>query len=179
MKKSRYLIIMGALLALGAGIFAMNDGGRVKATVPGGIVPDGTYVLQSLHSGKVVDSTLSGTPGAQLLQWGFGGGSQQRWQLEHLGSNQYKITSVFNGRVMDVAENSLADGGRIVTWTWSGAGNQKFVIESRGYSSYAIRSLSSGKYLDVLGPSLANGALIGQYSGNNQENQTFVFLKQD
>ena len=136
-------------------------------------------MLYSLHSGKAIDSTLSSVAGAQILQWTAHSADNQKWQLEHLGSNQYKITSVFNGRVMDVAENSMINEGKIVTWTATGNNNQKFILESKGYNSYAIKSLSSGKYLDVLGPSYANGGLIGQFKGTNGENQTFLFLKKD
>lgn len=179
MKKNKYLILALTIGIISTAVFAIQSNNKVEAVVPGGVIPDGTYVIQCLHSGRTVESTLSTVPGAQIMQWSFNGGSHQKWQLEHLGSNQYKITSVFNGRVMDVAGNSMLNEAMIVTWTASGNNNQKFVLEERGYNSYAIKSLSSGKYLDVLGPSYINGGLIGQFTGTNGENQTFVFLKQD
>lgn len=179
MKKTKYLILALTIGMISTAVFALQINNKVEAVVPGGVIPDGTYVIQCLHSGRTVESTLSTIPGAQIMQWSFNGGSHQKWQLEHLGSNQYKITSVFNGRVMDVAGNSMLNEAMIVTWTASGNNNQKFILEERGYNSYAIKSVSSGKYLDVLGPSYINGGLIGQYTGQNVENQTFVFLKQD
>ncbi len=179
MKKTKYLILALAIGMISTAVFAFQINNKVEAVVPGGIIPDGTYVIQCLHSGRTVDSTLSGVTGTQILQWGYNGGGNQKWQLEHLGNNQYKITSVFNQKVLDVAGNSMLNEAMIVTWTASGNNNQKFILEERGYNSYAIKSVSSGKYMDVLGPSYINGGLIGQYTGTNGENQTFVFLKQN
>ena len=161
-------------------VFAVFQGGaEVKAVIPGGILPDGVYVIQSVNSGKVMDSTLSTVPVTQIHQWGYHGDNQQKWEIEHLGSNVYKLKSMFNNKVLDVAYNSMEDFGAIITSDWHGGNNQRFIIEAKGYNSYAIKSLSSNKYLDVVGFSRLNGGKIIQYTGNNQDNQIWIFLKQN
>lgn len=142
MKKTKYLLLALALGIISSAVFTIENNNKVEAVVPGGIIPDGVYVIQCLHSGKAIDSTLNSVAGTQILQWTAHSADNQKWQLEHLGSNQYKITSVFNGRVMDVADNSMLNEGRIVTWTTTGNNNQKFILESKGYNSYAIKSVA-------------------------------------
>ena len=156
-------------------VFAVFQGGAVvKAVIPGGNIPDGRYAIQSVNSGKVIDSTLNTVPLIETLQWGYHGENQQKWLLEHLGNNEYKMISLYTGKVLDVAYDSQADGGMIIVSDWHGGNNQRWKFELIGYNTYAIKSVSSGKYLSVNSALKTNGAKIHQWTYVGAQEQMWV-----
>ncbi len=46
MKKTKYLFLALAIGLLSTIVFALQTNSRVEAVIPGGIVPDGVYVIQ-------------------------------------------------------------------------------------------------------------------------------------
>ncbi len=137
---------------------------------------NGVYQITARHSGKALDVAASSTAdGANVQQYTYGGGSNQKWTVTSLGSGQYSIRALHSGKGLDVTNASLADGADINQWTYSGGNNQKWRIESVGSGYYRIVSVNSGKCIDVVGASIANSAAINQYTCNGATNQSFQF----
>ena len=87
-------------------------------------------------------------------------------------NSYYKIVNRNSGKVLDVYNNSTADGAIVEQWTDYGTANQqwKFVATNNGY--YKIINRNSGKDLDVYNSSTADGGKVDQwtdYSANNQQ----------
>jgi hypothetical protein len=84
----------------------------------------------------------------------------------------YRIINRNSGKVVDVSDNSTADGANVHQWTWLGATNQQwqFVATDSGYFQVVARH--SGKVLDVAEVSTADGGNIHQWTwlgGANQQ----------
>lgn len=140
----------------------------------GGGLGNGVYQITARHSGKALDVASSSTAdGANVQQYTYSGGNNQKWTIQSVGSGQYSIRAVHSGKALDVSGNSTADGGDINQWTYSGGNNQKWRIESVSLGYYRIVSVNSGKCVDVVGASTANGAAINQYTCSGATNQSF------
>jgi endoglucanase len=161
----------GSIVDQGA-INAIKRGANV---VPDGqIVANGTYRLISRHSGKALDVSGHATAdGANVIQWTYGGGNNQRWTLTHLGNNTYRIIGVQSGKALEVASTSTANGTNVDIRTNTGANNQRWTISATSGGFYRLSPVSSsGSALDVSGVSTADGANVHQWSwtgGNNQQ----------
>jgi enterochelin esterase-like enzyme len=89
-----------------------------------------------------------------------------------LPNGTYTITARHSGKVLDVYNSSMVDGGNVDQWTYvAGAANQKWIVESLGSGTYSIKALHSGKSLDVSGNSLVDGGDINQWTYNASANQ--------
>ena len=167
-----------ALFNRGTG--AVTDQGVVDAIKRGfnggggGIIANGTYRIIARHSGKAVDVQGAATnDGANVHQWTYYGGNNQRWTLTHLGSNVYQITGVASGKALEVASTSTANGTNVDIRGYNGANNQRWTISATSGGYYRLSPVSSsGSALDVSGVSSNDGANIQQWSwtgGNNQQ----------
>ena len=154
---------------------AINAIKRGAAVVPDNqIVANGTYRLISRHSGKALDVSGGATAdGANVIQWTYGGGNNQRWTLTHLGNNTYRIIGVQSGKALEVASTSTANGTNVDIRTNTGANNQRWTISATSGGFYRLSPVSSsGSALDVSGVSTADGANVHQWAwtgGNNQQ----------
>jgi beta-glucanase (GH16 family) len=147
---------------------------EVYGSSSGGPVADGTYKIIARHSGRGLDA--AGTANAaNVQQWSYYGGSNQKWTITHLGSSQYKIIGVQSGRCLDVAAQSTADGANVQLWDYLGQANQKWTLAATSGGYYSVRAVHSGKALDVSGISTADGANVHQWSYLGQDNQQWAF----
>ena len=88
---------------------------------------DGSYTLQYVPSGKVLDvNANSSTAGLQLQQWTANGGTNQMWYLRSTGNGYYTIVSHDSGLAADVYAASTSDGAQVVQWTANGGTNQQW-----------------------------------------------------
>lgn len=88
----------------------------------------------------------------------------------------YKITNKYSGKTLDVADNSMTDGGNVQQWAYTGANNQRWKVELLSDGYYKITNISSGKVLDVAGPSTADGANIQQWTSTGAANQEWSIV---
>jgi hypothetical protein len=139
----------------------------------GRTVPDGRYYLTDRLCNKVIDlfngSTADGT---DAIQWGWNGGSDQKWDLAYLGNGQYKLTGVASGKLLEISGASTANGGVAQIWPSNNNNCQKWTVTPAGDGFFKLLNVNSGKSLDVQNNSTADGAAILQYtyiSGNNQQ----------
>jgi len=146
---------------------------------PTGTIANGTYRITARSSGKSLDvSGRSTADGANIVQWTYGGGTNQQWSVQSLGSGAYSIRAVHSGKALDLSGFSTADGGDINQWAYGGGNNQRWRIESVGSGYFRIVSVHSGKAVEITGNSNADGAGINQrtYSGGTNQQFTFQLL---
>ena len=82
-----------------------------------------------------------------------------------------RITVSHDGKALDVAFVSMADGAGVIVWPPNGGSNQRWAIEPLGDGNYRITAGHSGKVLDVAGASMADGAGVVQWPWNGGPNQ--------
>lgn len=133
----------------------------------------GEYVIESLHSGKVLDvAGWSRQSGGNIIQWPYRAGKNQHWVVEPAGNDHFYIKNVHSGLYMDVAGGAVSNGTNIQQWQFNGSNAQRFRIIEVAAGAYRIQSIASGKVIDVSGVSRADGANIHQWDyvgGNNQK----------
>ena len=128
--------------------------------------------IRAKHSGKVLDvAGISMANGADIQQWDYLGGTNQKWTLESVGGGYYKIVAQHSGKVLDVRGVSTANGADIQQWDYLGGTNQQWRLDPLGDGYYKIVAQHSGKVLDVRGVSTANGARIQQWDYLGGDNQ--------
>ena len=133
-----------------------------------------TYKLIARHSGKALDAYGAQTAnGTQIIQWTYGGGSNQKWTLTDVGSGSYKIIGVQSGKCLDIDGWGTANGSKVQLWDYVGGSNQKFSFTATDSGNYRITPThATGSCLDVEGVSTADGAKVHLwqwFGANNQQ----------
>ena len=128
------------------------------------------YKIVSVATGKVLDvANFSYSDNANVQQYSYGGGSNQKWQITSLGSGYFKVAARHSGKVL--ACHQTATGSQVYQYTYYTGGAKDWKIECQSNGFYKITHRLSGKVLDVSGSSTANGAKIqiwDWHGGNNQ-----------
>lgn len=142
----------------------------------GTTIANGTYRITARNSGKSLDVAARSTAdGANVIQYTYGGGTNQQWTVQLLSTGVYSIRAVHSGKALDVSAWSTSDGGDINQYTYSGGNNQRWRIESVGSGYYRIVSVHSNKAVEITGNSTANNAAINQRTYSGATNQQFTF----
>ncbi|MDX1693582.1 MAG: glycosyl hydrolase family 18 protein [Ketobacteraceae bacterium] len=142
-----------------------QSGGNTAAFRHGGI-----YKITAHHSGKALDvSGISYSNGANVHQWDYVGGNNQKWRALDKGDGYFQLQAVHSGKCLDVFAWSRSNGGNIIQWDCHNGANQQFKPESQG-GVYYLRNRHSNKCLDVRGVSYSNGASIHQWDCVGQDN---------
>ena len=145
-----------------------NDVGRT--------LPDGRYLIGSRKSNKVVDLVNGGTAdGTDAIQWGWNGGTDQKWDLVHLGGGQYKLTGVASGKLLEVTGASTSNGAVVQIWPSNNNNCQKWTITPAGDGFFKLVNVNSGKAMDVSSGSTADGAGLIQWPYGGADNQQWRF----
>ncbi|WP_158078629.1 RICIN domain-containing protein [Microbulbifer mangrovi] len=139
-------------------------------------VENGRYAIVSRHSGLALDVTGgSNEDGANIQQWGYGGGAWQQFDVTYQGNGYYSIRAAHSGKSVDVADMSLEAGTSIVQWSYWGGDGQLWSIQPVDSGFYTITSKLNGMALDVWEWSTENGGDIRQYTAWGGEAQQFGF----
>lgn len=143
-------------------------------------IADGRYIITNFYSGLSLDVASASTDdGANVQQWGYGGGTWQQFDVAYQGDGYYSIRPAHSGMSLDVYGWSSEAGGEIRQWTWYGADNQLWSINDTGNGYYTIVSKLSGMALDVWEWSSSAGGDIRQYTLSGADNQRFSFERVD
>jgi hypothetical protein len=138
----------------------------------GRTVRDGTYCIINKNSRKALDVYNGGTAdNTNVDQWGWNGGSNQKWTLAYLGNGQYNVIGVGSGKLLEVYASSTANGANIEIWSSTNTNRQKWTLTPVGNGNYKLLNVVSGKAADVSGGSTADGANVQQWTywaGDNQ-----------
>ncbi|MFB6234076.1 MAG: glycoside hydrolase family 97 catalytic domain-containing protein [Halopenitus sp.] len=137
------------------------------------VVSGETYVLRNVNSGKALDVDSASTAnGANVQQYGYAGGDNQKWVVTDLDNGYYKLEAVHSGKALDVENASTSDGANVHQYEYVGGENQQWEIIENSDGSYRLIARHSGKALDVENASTADGANVHQYdyvAGANQQ----------
>jgi hypothetical protein len=129
------------------------------------------FMLTNEHSGHFLAvAGGSAEPGADIVQEASVTDSVV-WAFDYTGSGAFRFTNVDSGLVLDVPDESTADGVELDQWSDNGGDHQAFVVIDIGQGRYRIKNKKSGKYVGVVGGSEDPGAAIEQRSltdGNEQ-----------
>ena len=90
-------------------------------------------------------------------------------------STYYTFKNVNSGQLMDVYQNSTADGASVIQWPSNGGSNQQWNIVPVSGQLYRIVNRNSGKALDVNASSHRTGTALQQYTYNGGNNQLWYF----
>ncbi|MCF0096647.1 RICIN domain-containing protein [Micromonospora sp. MH99] len=130
------------------------------------------YRITNRNSGKVVDVLdRAVTDNAEVKQWSWNGGANQKWEFRDAGSGYFRIVNQNSGKCLDVADASTANNANVIQYSCGGGTNQQWQWVATG-TYYQLRARHSGKCLDVVSSGTADGTDITQYtcgSGTNQQ----------
>ncbi|WP_443083999.1 RICIN domain-containing protein [Verrucosispora sp. WMMA2121] len=130
------------------------------------------YRVTNRNSGRVMDVVSNSTTNnAEVKQYGWNGGGNQRWEFQDAGGGYFRLVNQNSGKCLDVASGSTADGANIIQYTCGTGTNQQWQWTAIG-SYHQLRARHSGKCLDVVNAGTGDGADIQQYtcgSGTNQQ----------
>ncbi len=130
------------------------------------------YRVTNRNSGKVMDVIGASTANsAEIKQWTWNGGANQKWVFQDAGSGYFRIVNANSGKCLDVASASTANGANVIQYTCGTATNQQWQWLATG-SYFQIVARHSGKCLDVVSSGAGDGADIQQYTcgtGTNQQ----------
>ncbi|MEU2778052.1 RICIN domain-containing protein, partial [Streptomyces sp. NPDC007162] len=90
-------------------------------------------------------------------------------------STYYTIKNVNSGQLMDVYQNSTADGGSVIQWPSNGGANQQWNIVPVSGQLYKIVNRNSGKVLDINASSHRKGTALQQQGYGGGNNQLWYF----
>jgi hypothetical protein len=90
-------------------------------------------------------------------------------------STYYTIKNVNSGQLMDVYQNSTADGGSVIQWPANGGANQQWSIVPVSGQLYKIVNRNSGKALDINASSHRKGTTLRQFTYGGGNNQLWYF----
>ncbi|MBI5916085.1 MAG: HYR domain-containing protein [Bacteroidetes bacterium] len=91
---------------------------------------NGLFKIVNVQSGKVLDvSGASMADGANIQQWSYGGGDNQKWKVMDQGGGEFRIEAKHSGKVLDIYGGSTADNAQAIQWPWHGGDNQRFYIQ--------------------------------------------------
>jgi hypothetical protein len=124
------------------------------------------------HSGKALDvANWNVNDHADIQQYTFHGGDNQRWALVPDGDGNYQLMAMHSGKCLDVASSSQENGAKIQLYTCHGGNNQKWTLVPDGDGHFEIVANHSGKCLDVTSWGTADGIAIQQYERHGGANQ--------
>jgi Ricin-type beta-trefoil lectin domain-like len=140
------------------------------------LIPNGTYIVTSVHSGLALGDPGSSTTGAtDMEQLTVTNGTNQQWTVNNLGSNVITLANVSSGQLLDVAGDSKSNGAFVDQWPGNGQTNQQWSVTSLGSGNFELTSVNSGLALDVVGGGTTNGTQIDQWTYNGNAWQQWKF----
>lgn len=143
-----------------------------------GLVNGAIYKIIGKQSNKSVDvKDVSNANGANIQQWSYGGGANQKWRAESVANGNWKLISIYSGKCLEVGAYSNADGGNIQQWDYVAHSYQQWNITATGDGTYKVVNVGSGKAMDAAGTT--DGANIQQWSYGGGDNQKWFFDRVD
>jgi chitinase len=151
-----------------------TGGGASNGTTT--LVNGKTYRITAKHSGRVVDvAGVSASNGADIHQWSYVGGNNQKWTAVDKGNGYWQLRAVHSGKCIDVDAWGQNNGSNIIQWSCHDGGNQQFKLDDQGNGYVYLRARHSNKCVDVSGVSTSNGASIHQWECVGQDNAKWKF----
>ena len=140
------------------------------------LIPNGTYVITSVHSQQALDDPgFSHTNGQVMQQYPVNNGTNQQWKLENLASNIITLTNVASGEALAVVSGSKSNSALVDQWPYQGDSWQQWHVSSLGGGMFQLTNVNSGLALDVDGGGSAVNEKIDQYPYQGHAWQQWIF----
>jgi outer membrane protein assembly factor BamB len=140
------------------------------------LIPDGVYVITSVHSGEALDDPgFSKVNYTVIQQYTVNDGTNQQWTVRNLGNNVITLTNLASGQALDVVEGSTADSALVDQYPYQGVPWQQWKVTSASGGSFELTSVHSGLALDVDGGGVTVGEKIDQYPYQGHPWQQWIF----
>ena len=120
--------------------------------------------LTNRNSGQAVDVDGASTSnGAPVIQWGWNGGDNQKWQLVPVHDGSFRFKNVHSGKVLDNPGTSMASGEPLDQWEDALGRNQWWRLVPAATAGYCrLVNVASGLCLDVANGSSTAGSRLVQ-----------------
>ncbi len=133
----------------------------------------GKFQIQSVSSGQSLDVSGGSTANnAPIIQYPYGGGSNQLWNFIPTSNGYYQIKNANSGLDLNVAGVSVDSGAKIVQWQFGSQGNDQWLPTRQSDGSYVFSNRNSGLLLDNPGGTV-QGFQFDQWRANGGSNQRF------
>ena len=138
------------------------------------------YKIIAVHSGKSLDIEGGNTnPGANVIQYTYGGTANQQWIIKEVGEGYYEIISKESGLCLDVTGGQISKAGaNLELWYHNGADAQKFKfipIHLVNQGTYEIETkLDTNKVVDIASASQQEGGNAVIWNGGNVNHERFT-----
>ncbi|MCW3464952.1 M57 family metalloprotease [Chitinophaga nivalis] len=143
--------------------FNANDVAALDYLYGSGVLnplPDGTYRLINVNSGKAVSVQAVYTHnGALICQWIWENTNNQKWILYYLGDGYYKLTALHSGKVLSVIDGSAGDA-ILDQWEWNSSYYQQWRFVRNPDGTLMIINRLSGRAAGIGLGFLQNGAVV-------------------
>ncbi|ROR38054.1 glycosyl hydrolase family 95 catalytic domain-containing protein [Kitasatospora cineracea] len=137
----------------------------------------GTYRLVNRAGGQVLDVANQATwDGAQVVQWPWNGGANQKWQLLPDYDGSFRLANANSGKVLDDPGSSPTPGQALDQWTDTRSPNQWWNLVPAASGYVRLVNVSSGLCLDVAGDSPDAGAAIVQAAASGAPSQDWTLV---
>ena len=136
----------------------------------------GRYEIQSVSSGQVLDVSGGSTANsAPIVQWPYGGGTNQLWTFTPTSRGYYRIINVNSGQALNVSSASFSYGAKTVQWPVGSGTNDQWLPVQNSDGTYTFYNLNSGLALDNPGGT-TQAVQFDQWITNSGSNQKFNLI---
>ncbi|SER40015.1 RICIN domain-containing protein [Natrinema salaciae] len=178
MTHSRRAYLKKAIGSTGIALGALGGAAGSAAADAAGVEDGAIYRITPVHSGKALDLAAKSTEnGANVQQYSWNGGDNQRWRFEHLSGNVYRIVNVHSGKVLDIEGTGNGNGTSCIQYGWANVDWQRWEVTQDSNGQYSITNVHTGKVVDVEGKSTDDGADVLTWEDNGGDNQRFDLEK--
>jgi Ricin-type beta-trefoil lectin domain-like/SdrD B-like domain/Secretion system C-terminal sorting domain len=134
------------------------------------------YKIVNVNSGLGLDvSWASQNNDASVIQYPYGGGANQQWQIVPTTNGYVKIVARHSGK--NLACHATANGSKVYQYDFYNGGAKEWKIECTPEGNYRLVHRLSGKVLDVPGSSKADGTQLQIWDGHGGTNQQFKIVE--
>jgi len=146
---------------------------------PGAVlIPDGNYIITSVHSGQALDDPAFSTANGTLMQqYPVNDGTNQQWTVHNIANNVITLTNVASGQALDVVAGSKANSALVDQYPYQGTPWQQWNVLSASGGAFELTSVNSGLALDVDLGGVTPGEKIDQYPYQGNPWQQWIFTK--
>jgi hypothetical protein len=142
------------------------------------LIPDGNYVITSVHSGQALDDpAFSTADGTVIQQYPVNNGTNQQWTVHNIGTNVITLINVASGQSLDVVAGSTANSALVDQYPYHGVSWEQWNVISTSGGSFELTSVHSGQALDVDAGGVTPGEKIDQYPYHGTPWQQWIFTK--
>ncbi|MCY1061551.1 RICIN domain-containing protein [Nannocystis sp. SCPEA4] len=135
---------------------------------------DGVYKLVNKF-GKSLDVNGGATAqGTSIIQWPYGNGANQKWELTYQGGGCYKLTVKHSNLCLDVSGAQATDGAPLIQWQWHGGNNQLWQLVANDDGTVRVQSKLTGKVIDTQNGESTDGAVLVQRAWNGSAGQRWT-----